>query len=126
MDNERGAVYPLVITLCFLILIFFGYFTEIVLSKRQFVYMQEEQLKQIRLVQQGMERGIILTKDHREVFPVEYRLKLNEGMIHMKINPTGEDERQITVEAVTDKQHTKKAEVYYNVSQNSVEKWVEG
>lgn len=126
MNNERGAVYPLVITLCFLILIFFGYFTEIVLSERQFVYMQEEQLKQIRLVQQGMERGIILAKDQRGVFPLEYQLKLNEGMIHIKINQTGEDERQITVEAVTDKQHTKKAEVYYNVSQNSVAKWVEG
>jgi hypothetical protein len=42
------------------------------------------------------------------------------------INQTSEEERLIMIEASTDKQHTKKVKVYYNVTQNSVTKWVEG
>jgi hypothetical protein len=126
MNNEKGIIYPLVITLCFVILIFFGYFTGKVSSERQFVYMQEEQLKQNRLLQQGVERAIIYAKDASVLLPVERKLILNEGIVNLEIEHTTEDERLILIEAFTDKQHTKKVKVYYNVTQNSVTKWVEG
>jgi hypothetical protein len=126
MNNEKGIIYPLVITLCFVILIFFGYLAGKVSSERQFVYMQEEQLKQTRLVQQGVERAIIYAKDASVFFPMEKTLILNEGSVNLVINQTSEEERLIMIEASTDKQHTKKVKVYYNVTQNSVTKWVEG
>ncbi|OOE09869.1 competence type IV pilus minor pilin ComGG [Fictibacillus arsenicus] len=126
MKNEKGIIYPLVITLCFVILVFFGYFTGKVSSERQFVYMQEEQLKQTRLLQQGVERAIIYARDTSVLLPVEKNLILNEGIVNLVIEHTTEDERLILIEAFTDKQHTKKVKVYYNVTQNSVTKWVEG
>lgn len=126
MNNEKGMIYPLVITMCLVILIFFGYFTGKVSSERQFVYMQEEQLKQTRLLQQGVERAIIYAKDASGLLPVEKNLILNEGIVNLVIEHTTEDERLILVEAFTDKQNTKKVKVYYNVTQNSVTKWVEG
>jgi ComG operon protein 7 len=126
MNNEKGVIYPLVITLCFVMLVFFGYLTGKVSSERQFVYMQEEQLKQIRLLEQGVERALILAKNPSEYFPVEKQIVLYEGVVNLKINQSSEDERLILIEAVTEKQNTKKAKVYYNVSQNSVTKWVEG
>lgn len=126
MNNEKGMIYPLVITMCLVILIFFGYFTGKVSSERQFVYMQEEQLKQTRLLQQGVERAIIYAKDASGLLPVEKNLILNEGIVNLVIEHTTEDERLILIEAFTDKQNTKKVKVYYNVTQNSVTKWVEG
>lgn len=126
MNNEKGIIYPLVITLCLVILIFFGYFTGKVSSERQFAYMQEEQLKQTRLLQQAVERAIIYARDASVLLPVEKNLFLNEGIVNLVIEHTTEDERLILIEAFTDKQHTKKAKVYYNVTQNSVTKWVEG
>jgi hypothetical protein len=126
MNNEKGIIYPVVITLCLVILIFFGYFTGKVSSERQFVYMQEEQLKQTRLLQQGVERAIIYARDTSVLLPVEKNLILNEGIVNLVIEHTTEDERLILIEAFTDKQHTKKVKVYYNVTQNSVTKWVEG
>ncbi|WP_226535151.1 competence type IV pilus minor pilin ComGG [Fictibacillus halophilus] len=126
MNNEKGIIYPLVITMCLIILIFFGYFTGKVSSERQFVYMQEEQLKQTRLLQQGVERAIHYAKDASVFLPVEKSFILNEGMINLVIEQTPEDERLILIEAFTDKRHTKKVKVYYNVTQNSVTKWVEG
>jgi ABC-type hemin transport system ATPase subunit len=126
MNNEKGVIYPLVITLCFVMLVFLGYLTGKVSSERQFVYMQEEQLKQIRLLEQGVERALILAQNPSEYFPVEKQIVLYEGVVNLTINQSSEDERLILIEAVTEKQNTKKAKVYYNVSQNSVTKWVEG
>jgi hypothetical protein len=126
MNNEKGIIYPLVITLCLIILIFFGHLTGKVSSERQFVYMQEEQLKQTRLLQQGVERAINYAKDASVFLPVEKNLILNEGIVNLVIEQTTDDERLFLIEAYTDKRNTKKVKVYYNVTQNSVTKWVEG
>jgi ComG operon protein 7 len=126
MSNEKGIIYPFVITLCFVILVFFGYLTSKVTSERQFVYMQEEQLKLTRLLHQGVERAIIYAEDYSAILPIEKKLMLNEGGVNLRIDQTADDERILTIEAFTDKPHTKNAKVYYNVTQNSVTKWVEG
>ena len=123
--NERGMIYPLVLTLCFILLIFFSYLTEKVASERHFVYMQEEQLKQVRLIQQGVDRALVWVEE-LVVYPSERRLNVNEGLLKVVFTKTSVNEVMFTVEAVTTRQSTKKVKVYYNVTQKSVTKWVEG
>lgn len=123
--NERGMIYPIVLTLCFILLIFFSYLTEKVASERQFVYMQEEQLKQVRLIQQGVDRALVWVEE-LVVYPSERRLNVNEGLLKVVFTKTSVNEVMFTVEAVTTRQSTKKVKVYYNVTQKSVTKWVEG
>ncbi|MBD7964536.1 competence type IV pilus minor pilin ComGG [Fictibacillus norfolkensis] len=123
--NERGMIYPLVLTLCFILLIFFSYLTEKVASERHFVFMQEEQLKQVRLIQQGVDRALVWVEE-LAVYPSERRLNVNEGLLKVVFTKTSVNEVMFTVEAVTTRQSTKKVKVYYNVTQKSVTKWVEG
>ncbi|MCM3716789.1 competence type IV pilus minor pilin ComGG [Fictibacillus phosphorivorans] len=126
MNNEKGIIYPLAITVCLIILIFLGYLTGKISTERQFVYMQEEQYKQTRLLKQGVERAINDIKDASVLYPLEKNIVLNEGSVHLLIEKTTDEERLIVIEALTDKSHTKSVKVYYNVTQNSVTKWVEG
>ncbi|WP_416728958.1 competence type IV pilus minor pilin ComGG [Fictibacillus sp. JL2B1089] len=123
--NERGMIYPLVLTLSFILLIFFSYLTEKVASERQFVYMQEEQLRQVRLIQQGADRALVWVEELVD-YPSERRLNVNEGQLKVVFTKTSVNEVMFTVEAVTTRQSTKKVKVYYNVTQKSVTKWVEG
>lgn len=123
--NEKGLVYPLVVTLSFIILVFFSFVTEKVFSERQFVYLQEENLRQVRLLQQGVDRATLLT-DHVTGYPSLHMINLNEGNVNIAIYQTTDDERMFIIEAVTARKHTKRVKVYYNVSQKSVTKWVEG
>lgn len=123
--NERGMIYPLVLTLSFILLIFFSYLTEKVASERQFVYMQEEQLRQVRLIQQGVDRALVWVEELAD-YPAERRLNVNEGQLKVVFTKTSVKEVMFTVEAVTTRQSTKKVKVYYNVTQKSVTKWVEG
>lgn len=123
--NERGFVYPLVVTLCFMILIFFSFVTENVFSEREFVYLQEEQMLQVRLLQQAVDRASELVDDV-VYFPSEHLLNVNEGRIQIVISKMSEAEVVFDIDAVTARQHTRRAKVYYNVKQKSVTKWVEG
>jgi hypothetical protein len=125
MKDENGMIYPLVITVCFLMLLFFGYLSEKVYSERQFVFRQEEQLKQVRLVQQALDKSIKIDTDS-VVIPNEYQFYWQEGTVYVTIDQTTEDERTYLIKAVTERQNTKTVKVYYNVSQKSVTKWVEG
>ncbi len=123
--NERGMVYPLILTLCFIVLIFFSFLTEKVASERRFVYMQEEQLRQVRLIQQGVDRAVIWV-ENLAVYPSERILNVNEGQLKVLVTQTSVDEVMFMIEAVTSRQSTKRVKVYYNVTQKSVTKWVEG
>ncbi|MED1863493.1 competence type IV pilus minor pilin ComGG [Fictibacillus nanhaiensis] len=123
--NERGMIYPLILTLCFIVLIFFSYLTEKVASERHFVYMQEEQLRQVRLIQQGVDRAIVLA-DNLTVYPSERIYNVYEGQLKMMVTQTSVDEVMFMIEAVTTRQSTKRVKVYYNITQKSVTKWVEG
>lgn len=123
--GERGFVYPLVVTLCFIILIFFSFVTENVYSERKFVYLQEEQLRQVRLLQQAVDRSSELVDDGIH-FPSEHILNVNEGRLKIVISKLSEDEVVFDIEAVTARKNTKRAKVYYNVKQKSATKWVEG
>ncbi|MQR95609.1 competence type IV pilus minor pilin ComGG [Fictibacillus phosphorivorans] len=123
--NERGMVYPLILSLCFITLIFFSFLTEKVASERQFVFMQEEQLRQVRLIQQGVDRALIWVED-LSVYPAERRVNVSEGILKVVFTKISGDEVMFSVEAVTTRQSTKKVKVYYNVTQKSVTKWVEG
>ncbi|MBY6035521.1 hypothetical protein KUV80_02610 [Fictibacillus nanhaiensis] len=124
--NEKGVVYPLMIALCFLMVAFLGYFTERVFSERHFVFMQEEQLRQIRLIQQAMDKASIMAQEST-MFPEKHFFIWADGNVELTIDQTSQvEERLITIEAITGKQRTKKVKVYYNVTQNSVTKWVEG
>jgi ComG operon protein 7 len=123
--NERGMVYPLILTLCFIMLIFFSFLTEKVASERQFVFMQEEHLRQIRLIQQGVDRALVEVEGPA-VYPSERSLSVNEGTLKMIVTQISVDEVMFMIEAVTIRQSTKRVKVYYNVTQKSVTKWVEG
>lgn len=87
--------------------------------------MQEEQLKQVRLIQQGVDRALVWVEE-LVVYPSERRLNVNEGLLKVVFTKTSVNEVMFTVEAVTTRQSTKKVKVYYNVTQKSVTKWVEG
>lgn len=123
--NERGMVYPLILSLCFITLIFFSFLTEKVASERQFVFMQEEQLRQVRLIQQGVDRALVWVED-LSVYPAERRVNVREGILKVVFTKISGDEVMFTIEVVTTRQSTKKVKVYYNVTQKSVTKWVEG
>jgi ComG operon protein 7 len=123
--REKGIVYPLVVTLCFIILLFIGFVAEKVFSEREFVYLQEQQLKQYRLAEQAVKRASEIAAEWKG-FPNEHKLYLNEGYVKIVIHQTTEDERLFVIDSITDRKHTKRIKVYYNVKQKSVIKWVEG
>lgn len=123
--GERGFVYPLVIILCFMMLMFFGFVAENTFSEREFVYMQEEQMIQVRLIQQAVDRASVLLGDV-VYFPSEQIMNVNEGLIKIVTTKISEEEVIFHIDAVTARQHTRRVKVYYNVKQKSVIKWVEG
>jgi hypothetical protein len=125
MRSQKGVIYPIVIMLCFIVLIFFSYMTERIFSERQFVYLDEEQRREIRLVQQALKKTFqVLTDTGSD--RAEYYFTWTEGNVKVTVNPGTTEEKVIEIEAITKQQHTKKVKVYYNVSQDSVTKWVEG
>jgi hypothetical protein len=126
MRSQRGVIYPLIVTLSFIVLIFFGYLTERVFSERQFVYYEEDVRREERLSRQAFKKTLEILAVSNSSFPKEFSFTWLEGNVNVTVNESNTDERLIKIEAVTIHQHTKKVEVYYNVSQNRVTKWVEG
>ncbi|MFG6494208.1 competence type IV pilus minor pilin ComGG [Fictibacillus sp. UD] len=123
--GEKGFVYPLVVIICFMMLIFFSFVTENVFTEREFVYLQEEQMLQVRLLQQAVDRASEWIDDV-VYFPSEHILNVNEGLIKIVALKISEEEVVFNIDAVTARQHTRRVKVYYNVKQKSVTKWVEG
>ncbi|MDR7072713.1 competence type IV pilus minor pilin ComGG [Fictibacillus barbaricus] len=119
-------IYPLIVTLSFIVLLFFGYLTERVFSERQFVYFEEDVRREERLSRDALEKTLELLQASNSSFSEEYYFTWQEGNVKVTVNESNTDERLIEIEAVTIHQHTKNVEVYYNVSQNRVTKWVEG
>jgi hypothetical protein len=125
LNKEKGLVYPLVVMLCFLLILFLGYLTEQVFNQRQFVTRQEEHFKEIRLIQQAAQKVPGLVRDSVD-YPDVHHIIWIDGEVDIVIYKTSDDERLIQITAVTNQKHTKKVKLYYNVNQNSITDWVEG
>jgi copper homeostasis protein CutC len=125
MKNEKGVVYPLVMTLCFILVLFFGYLTEQVFNERQFVTRQEEQFREVRLIQQAAKKVKILAGKSVS-YPDIHHFSWKDGEVDIVIYQSSETERMVLITAITQQQHTKKVKLYYNVNLNRVTDWVEG
>ncbi|WNB93561.1 competence type IV pilus minor pilin ComGG [Bacillus sp. NEB1478] len=126
MNNQRGLIYPLIVILSFIVILFFGYLIERVYSERQFVYYEEDLRREERLCRQAVEKTADLLMESNESYPKEYYFTWNEGNVKVTVNKLNAEESLLQINAVTNHQHTKNVEVYYNVNQNRVTKWVEG
>jgi hypothetical protein len=126
MKKERGFIYPVVIIICFITLLFFSYLTEKVFSQRQFAILEEERLKEVRLIQQGMGKTEKLLAEEQQSVPFECDFTWNGDRVHVTVNQLTPEEVIIQITASTGQMHSKDVQVVYNIDKSKVIKWVEG